>query len=99
MGAVGAGREQGKATRVRRGVDATDRRGQGASGAWCQRWGAGGREKSRATQWQGTDMRARPAQCRVAWFKLGLKPVQMKFKFLQTLADSEDTFSCSKNLK
>jgi hypothetical protein len=35
MGMVGAGHEQRKVARVRRGVDTIDRCGQGASGARC----------------------------------------------------------------
>jgi hypothetical protein len=65
-GAVGAGCEQGKAARARRGVDAIDRRGRDASGARCQWRGVGGREKSGAARRRGADMRARPAQCRAA---------------------------------
>jgi hypothetical protein len=80
--ADGARREQGKAARARRGMDATDRRSRDSSGARCQRRGVGGREKSGAARRRGADMQARPAQCRAARFKLGLKPVQMKFEFL-----------------
>jgi hypothetical protein len=75
-GVIAVGREQGKVVRARRSGDATDRRGQGTSGARCQWRGAGGRERSGAARRQGADMRAWPAQCRVAWFKLALKPVQ-----------------------
>jgi hypothetical protein len=45
------------------------------------------------------------AQCQAARFKLSFKPiqnietVQIKFKFLQTLAGSKDTFPRSNNLK
>jgi hypothetical protein len=60
----------------RRVRDVTHRRGRGVSGARCQQQGAGGREKSNAAQRRGANMRVRPAQCRVARFKLGLKPVQ-----------------------
>jgi hypothetical protein len=59
------------------GMNATDRRGRGASGARCQWQGVGGRQKRGAARRWGTDMRAWPAQCRAARFKLGLKPVQM----------------------
>jgi hypothetical protein len=75
-GVIAVGREQGKVVRARRSGDATDRRGQGTSGARCQWRGAGGRERSGAARRQGADMRAWPAQCQVAWFKLALKPVQ-----------------------
>jgi hypothetical protein len=56
-------------------------------------------------QRRGANRRAWLAQCRAARFKLGFKPiqniqtVQMKFKFLQTLAGSKDTFPYFKNLK
>jgi hypothetical protein len=45
------------------------------------------------------------AQCQAARFKLSFKPiqnietVQIKFKFLQTLAGSKGTFPRSNNLK
>jgi hypothetical protein len=64
VGAARAGLKHGKVVRARRGVDATNRRG------------AGGRGESGAVQRRGANMQARPAQCRAARFKLGLKPFQ-----------------------
>jgi hypothetical protein len=65
----------------------------------------GGRGVSEATWWRGADRRVWPEQCRAAQFKLSFKSiqniqtVQMKFKFLQTLTGSKDTFPHSKILK
>jgi hypothetical protein len=50
--------------------------GPGDNGAQCQQRGAGGRGVSEAAWRRGTERRARPAQCRVARFKLGFKPIQ-----------------------
>jgi hypothetical protein len=50
--------------------------GPSESGARFLWWGAGGREESEAARRRGADLRARPTQCRAAWFKLGLKLVQ-----------------------
>jgi hypothetical protein len=50
--------------------------GPSESGARFLWRGVGGREESEAAWRRGADLRARPAQCRAARFKLGLKSVQ-----------------------
>jgi hypothetical protein len=94
--------EQGKAAgRGRRGPSVIDKRDHVATGPGGQRWGARGREKSEAAWWRGTDMWSRPAQCRATQFEMyaTILTDSNRFKSIQTLTDSKNTFLCSKNVK
>jgi hypothetical protein len=85
--------EQGRAAgHDRCSARATDRRGRAATGSDGQRQGAG--ESGAARRWG--------AQWQLAHFLnqfKNIQTVQVKCKFLQTLAGSKDTFPHSKKLK
>jgi hypothetical protein len=63
-GEVSVGAPAWRQEKKERGGGGTDKRDREATGPSGQRWGAGGREKSKAARRQGADKRAWLAQCR-----------------------------------